>query len=78
MVMKSFQSCAEWEQKHGFYENTTKDQHDTKQQAQAVCALLEKEGIGGEKIWFPIRTWIEERKEIPAPDGFALAWVPVS
>ncbi len=64
--------------KHGFYENTTKDQHETKEQAKAVCEALEREGLGGEKIWFPTKTWIEERKEVPMPAGYGMAWLPVS
>lgn len=75
--MKNFQSCAEWD-KHtqGFHSNNiTKDQHETKEQAEGVCKLLRKEGLGGEGIWFPVKTWVEERKEIPMPDGFGMAWV---
>lgn len=77
-VMKKFRSCAEWEQKHGFYKNITMDTHDTKEQAVGVCKLLEREGLGGENIWFPTRLWVEEWQEIPTPDGFGLAWVEVS
>lgn len=40
--------------------------------------MLEREGLGGEKIWFPLRTWVEEYKEIPTPDGFGFAWVEVA
>lgn len=77
-VMKKYQSCAEWEEKHGFYENITRDQHDTLEQAQAVCEILENEGLGGEKIHFPVKTWIEEWKEAPAPEGYGLAWIRIS
>jgi len=39
---------------------TTTDTHDTKEQAEAVCRRLESEGLGGERLHFPIKTWVEE------------------
>jgi hypothetical protein len=39
--------------------NITEDGHDTKEQAEAVCRMLERDGFGGERVHFPIRTWVE-------------------
>jgi len=76
--MHRFKSCAEWEAKHGFYENKTTDTHDTKEAAVSVCRGLERDGLGGEKIHFPLKTWVEELKEVPTPDGFVLVWVLIA
>lgn len=40
-------------------DNTTADRHNTREQAEAVCRMLEREGLGGERIHFPVRTWVE-------------------
>jgi hypothetical protein len=61
--MKKWKSIAEWDPCHGFYNNQTWDEHETKEQAEAVCRMLEKDGLGGERCHFPIRTWVEEIKE---------------
>lgn len=58
-----FLSCAEWPPGHIYYSdrpNTTTDRHDTREQAEAVCDRLQTHGLGGEKIHFPVRTWVEE------------------
>jgi len=58
-----FLSCAEWPPGHIYYSdrpNTTTDRHDTREQAEAVCDGLQTHGLGGEKIHFPVRTWVEE------------------
>lgn len=52
-------SYAEWDSNHGFYENKTTDIHDTKDQAEAVIRGLMKNGLGGERIHFPNRVWVE-------------------
>lgn len=75
--MKKFQSCARWEEKHGFHENITKDQHDTQDGAESVCRLLSRDGLGREGIHFPVETWVEEYQEIPMPHGFGLGWARV-
>lgn len=36
----------------------TTDEHDTREQALAVCAALERKGMGGDGEIFPLRTWI--------------------
>lgn len=44
----------------------TTDTHQYKEQAQAVCDLLERMGFGGDGKVFPVRTWVEvveKRKE---------------
>jgi hypothetical protein len=55
-------SVAEWDKKHGFHENKTTDTHYTEEEAKAVCILLEEEGLGGERIWFPEKTYVKEIK----------------
>ena len=55
-----WQSNAEWDPKHGFPDNITTDQHNTEGQADAVCRRLQREGLGGERIHFPVRTWVSE------------------
>ena len=58
-----WRSRAEWSPGHIYnkYEgdNTTCDKHDTREQAEAVCGLLRRNGLGGERIIFPVRTWVE-------------------
>jgi hypothetical protein len=58
--MKKWRSIAEWDKCHGFYNNMTTDEHETKEQAEAVCKMLERDGLGCERIWFPIKTRVEE------------------
>lgn len=55
-----FRSCAEWPTGLIYGDNTTMDRHDTKDQAEAVCKMLERNGLGGERCHFPVRTWTEE------------------
>jgi len=58
-----WKSCAEWPDGHVTgteRKNITTDTHDTKSQAEAVCKLLEREGLGGERCHFPVKTWVEE------------------
>jgi len=50
-------SCAKWEPIHGF--DVTRDWHSTKGQAEGVCKLLKRHGLGGEGYYFPIKTWVE-------------------
>lgn len=37
----------------------TIDTHDTKEEAESVCSLLKKDGLGGERCHFPISTRVE-------------------
>jgi hypothetical protein len=59
-----WKSCAQWPDgllSFGYadHNNTTTDLHDTMEQAEAVCRMLEREGLGGERIHFPLKTWVE-------------------
>lgn len=63
-----YYSCAQWPDgllsfAYENHENTTRDTHKTKEQAEAICKILEKCGLGGERIHFPVKTWIEEIKQ---------------
>lgn len=63
---KRWRSVAEWDSAHGFCDNKTTDDHDTEEQAKAVCAMLRRDGLGGERIHFPKRAWIEDLKVMEA------------
>jgi len=39
-------------------DNITSDSHLTERAAEAVCKRLQDEGLGGEGLFFPVRTWI--------------------
>ena len=54
---KKWKSCAEWQNFPISY-----DKHYTKEQAECVCKMLQRDGMGGEGKEFPIRTWIEKIK----------------
>ena len=55
-------SCARWPHTLGFLNNnTTTDEHDTKEQAEAVCMMLTRNGLGGEGRIYPLQTWVEQR-----------------
>ena len=47
--------------------NESDDTHDSKEQAEAVCKLLEKEGFGGDGNVFPISTRVEPVFESEKP-----------
>ena len=60
----AWRSCAQWPDgllsfAYSDHNNTTTDRHDTKEQAEGVCHLLRRNGLGGERIHFPVRTWTE-------------------
>lgn len=42
--------------------NVSTDRHTTQEQAQAVCDAIEREGLGGEGIIFPLSTKVVEIK----------------
>ena len=75
-----FRSCAEWPPGHIYFAerpNTTTDRHDTREQAEAVCEMLQARGLGGERIHFPVKTWIEEIfPENATVEGPAVAATP--
>lgn len=63
-----FQSNALWpagvcSSKYG--DNISTDLHATQAQAEGVCEGLERDGFGGERKHFPIRTWVNRSAQIP-------------
>lgn len=74
-VAKRHQSNALWPDDvrlggyDGVYGNISTDTHQTREQAEAVCAALERDGLGGDRKRFPLRTWvsgIERPPRMPA------------
>jgi hypothetical protein len=62
---KPWTSNAQWECHNRHALEFSTDYHETKEQAEAVCASLKRNGLGGEGKSFPLRTWvgnITERK----------------
>jgi len=64
-----WQSNAEYGPEHGFDNNTTTDTHQTREQAEGVCRLLQREGLGGERIHFPIHTWVSKVDDRRTPSA---------
>lgn len=58
---QDWQSNASWGAKHGFCNNITTDSHYTEGAAAAVCDKLELEGLGGERIHYPLKTWVSHK-----------------
>ena len=62
-----YKSIALWPANEKLYlssvNNQTEDTHDTESQAKCVCWRLEKDGFGGDRQIFPIKTWVEPVKE---------------
>ena len=61
--MKTWTSNAQWPEGSVCQvraNNTSTDSHLTKAAAQAVCRMLERDGLGGEGKVFPLRTWVED------------------
>jgi hypothetical protein len=59
--MGKYKSNAEWPPgvcSSMYGDNISTDEHDTFEAAQAVCDGLKKEGFGGQREYFPIRTWV--------------------
>lgn len=57
---RRWRSCARWAHKHGFEHDLTTDLHDSKAAAVAVCDMLMRDGLGGERCHYPLDTWVEE------------------
>lgn len=58
-----FLSVARWpagEVSLGDPRNESRDTHDTREQAQAICDRLRREGFGGDGKIFPLETRVEE------------------
>lgn len=57
-------SNAEWPDRTMFgSEQITTDRHYSKKEAAAEGELLRKNGFGGDRKVFPLRTWVEPIKE---------------
>lgn len=55
-----WRSYAKWDHSLGFEEDTTTDSHGSKEAALAVCDILQREGLGGNRVHFPVKTWVAE------------------
>ena len=63
-----FKSIAKWPRGFvnlGNTQNESDDTHATREQAQAVCDMLEARGFGGDGKIFPLETRVEEIQENP-------------
>ena len=58
--MKQYKSIAEWGKNS--IVRYSEDFHDTEEQANAVCRMLERDGFGGMGVIFPVRTMVEKVK----------------
>ena len=59
---RPWRSWAKWDAFHGFQDDCTCDDHRTLEAAEAVCSRLKKDGLGGDRRYFPISTWVEDRR----------------
>ncbi len=69
----AWRSCAQWPDgilrfSYEGHNNTTRDRHGSREQAEGVCTLLHRDGLGGERIHFPVRTWVEPIHSPNDPD----------
>ena len=48
--------------------NRSSDEHESRTQASCVCNILERNGFGGDGVYFPIYTWVEPILENSEPD----------
>lgn len=61
--MPRFVSVAKWPYPAinlGNENNESRDEHATREQAHAVCRMLERDGFGGNCEFYPISTRVEE------------------
>ena len=56
-------SNAKWPVHNRHSLEVSTDRHETKKQAEAVCASLKRDGLGGEGKVFPLMTWVDCSKE---------------
>lgn len=61
--MGCWRSIAIWDSSHGFLDNMTIDEHGTRDEAESVCRMLERDGLGGDCIHYPISTRVEKKVE---------------
>ncbi len=45
------------------------DTHPTKEHADAVCEALQREGFGGERKAFPLKTWVTPNVEVTGAEA---------
>ncbi|MDZ8119532.1 hypothetical protein [Pontiella agarivorans] len=67
MNEKRFRSHAQWPEGSVMQKKAkdhTMDCHATEAAAQAICRMLERDGLGGEGKIFPIKTWVEDLSAI--------------
>jgi len=60
-MAKNFRSFARWPSgtlPHESPPDASYDDHETAAQAQGVCDLLRKNGLGGDGKVFPLETWV--------------------
>jgi len=60
----TYESHAKWPE--GCPVATSSDKHHSEDEAEGVCKLLSAEGYGGEGVFFPTETWVQEIKN-PCP-----------
>ena len=57
-------SIADWGEYdliNGRTDNVTYDKHFTREAAEGVCQLLRKNGFGGRKEVYPVKTWTSQQ-----------------
>jgi hypothetical protein len=60
MNENKFTSHAEWPPSELFISgNISVDLHPSREAAEAVCKMLQNNGLGGDRKIFPLRTWVE-------------------
>lgn len=57
--IRRWRSCARWPHALRLQDDLSTDEHDTREQAEAVCVGLRREGLGGERCHFPLECWVE-------------------
>lgn len=67
-MSKPFTSNAQWPEGLLSGSDFSADSHETLEQAQAVCDMLRRDGLGGEHIHFPVKTWVEWNKHLVKTD----------
>ena len=59
---KNWRSIAIWDYSLKLQDNTSTDEHETREQAETVCRMLKRDGLGGQGKHFPLHTRVEEIK----------------
>lgn len=59
-------------------DNISTDKHSTEEAAMSVCSALEREGFGGMRQHFPIKTWVSDIQQPPqVPDNIQVNGVAI-